>query len=396
METIGEDLKRENSPRVDETPKKNKKPSFRRSEGGLDVFPISKGKRILQFLADYFLHFLFAIFIFTLAAFPISRAVVGSDDLQEKTNENTANEISLLVDNSLLYKENGDDGFETSLTYTQKLFAISLLNDSKTNNPFISYYRDVLSYEDDKINELYKEKDSKGFLSDVISQNTGLYTLKESYVTEFSPLLDEKDSLTEQGEKDYSSFSSSFFLPLYNLLISSLSDGSELPEGSELKNYSAYVKSNSDIKDTLDLALTIASYASYVLVWAIIFLLVPLVNSRGKSIGMMAMGINRVGSDNLRLLKKGERALYSVYPLIFDLSFIPFLPLAYISSISNLFDVPALDMVALASLLLVIVSLFVLLFNEYNKTLSDISSRSVNIDNESYDELLKVTEYGRK
>jgi hypothetical protein len=74
--------------------------------GTLDIYPIGKGKRILLSLADYFIFFIIAIFVFTVAAFPLSRVIVHSDRLQEETNQNTASQIQLLYDSNLLWTNN--------------------------------------------------------------------------------------------------------------------------------------------------------------------------------------------------------------------------------------------------------------------------------------------------
>src|SRR5574344_658096 len=92
-------------------------------EQTLDIYPLSKGKRILLFLADYFLYFIFSIFLFTVAAFPISSSVVNSNALESETNANTASEITLLYQNDLLFSENqSPTNFTADITFTQKKF----------------------------------------------------------------------------------------------------------------------------------------------------------------------------------------------------------------------------------------------------------------------------------
>jgi hypothetical protein len=381
--------------RVDETKQKKKKPSFEKKVGSLDIYPISKGRRVLLFLGDYFLYFIITIFVFTIAVFPLSRIIVNSNALEDQTNANTKAETSLLVSNNLLYAESEElDVFNNDISYTQKLFTKGTLQDSLSYNPFYNFYVDILGNDLASLKASYDTFNTKKFFSSEVGQN-GLYKFNETYASEFAPLLDEKNEMTSQAKSDYSSFSSSFFLPFYNQIISEIKDQSKLPSSSSLREYLTYDKDNTNIKNHLDLALTLSCYISYVIVGLVLFLLVPLLNKKGKTLTMMAMGLVRIGNNNLCLISKGERALDSIYYFVLFLSFIPFLPLAYISNITNLFDLPALDMVALVSFGFVIISLIVLLFNQFNMDLLDFSSRSIVIDEESYSEIEKERNNGR-
>ena len=50
----------------------------------LDIYPISKGKRILTFLADFFITLITSIFLFNIIIYPIGKTIAKTD---EKTNE---------------------------------------------------------------------------------------------------------------------------------------------------------------------------------------------------------------------------------------------------------------------------------------------------------------------
>jgi predicted Zn-dependent protease len=364
--------------------------------GTLDIYPIGKGKRILLSLADYFIFFIIAIFVFTVAAFPLSRVIVHSDRLQEETNQNTASQIQLLYDSNLLWTNNSNKNLSTDLDYSQKYFMVSTLQGDLEHNPFYNFYHTVCGQETSVISASYLKHDTKGFFNRNQLDANGLPTFTETYQNEFKPLSDPKNALTSQGKTDYSTFSSAFFLPFYQDVLNDIRSQTVLPSSSPLLAYKGYYENNLSIQRTMDLTLTLACYSTYIFVGAILFVLIPCLNKRGKTIGMMAMGLTRVGDDNLALLPKGERALTSVYFFVLDLSFIPLLPLAYISSITNLFDLPALDFVAIASLLLAFVNMIVGLANKFNKDLVDWSSRSVIVDEESYDQIEKARSYGRK
>lgn len=362
----------------------------------IDIFPLGKGKRILLALADYFLYFIFGIFIFTIAAFPLSRLAVNADALEEKNNANTAAEVALLYSNKLLAQETaGTSDFDSDLAYTQKQFVIASLQGTTANNPFYVFYVEKLSKSAADLVQKYKNYDKTPFFSDVLDPN-GLPTFVEKFQSEFAPLADPKNALTSQGEKDYTTFSSAFFLPFYQTIIVTLSSGEGLASGDPLLAYRDYAASNVAIKAELDRALIYACYATYLFTGAILFVLIPLINSKGKTLGMVLLREVRLGSDNLDLLPRGERALASIYELVLNLSFVPFLPLAYFASVTNFFDLPALDIVALISLLFALASLIVLLVHPYNKDLLDVASRSVVVSDDDYLTIDKARAYGRK
>jgi len=362
----------------------------------LDIFPLNKPKRILLALADYFLYFIFGIFIFTVASFPLTRLAVNADDLEKQTNTNTSAEMSLLYDNKLLSQEvAGTADFNADLAYTQKQFVMGALQSDSEGNPFYVFYVNKLGASVPELVEKYKIYDKTPFFSSDLASN-GLPKFVEKYQNEFTPLLDPKDSLTEEAKSDYSAFSSSFFLPFYHALFQNLTTGEGLKADDPLLGYRSLVEANAAIKQRLDLALIIACYATHFFTGSILFILVPLVNSKGKTLGMVLLREVRLGSDNLWILPRGERALMSVYQAVLNLSFIPFLPLAYFASVSNLFDLPALDIVALISLLFAMASLVVLLFHPYNKDLLDMASRSVVVTDDDYLAIEKARAYGRK
>jgi len=366
------------------------------SKEPLDIYPLGKGKRILLALADYFLFFIIAIFVFTVAAYPISRWAVKADDLSQERSDNASAQLRLLYDQNLLYSDTPNQlEFTSDILTTEKSFIKDTLQSKSDHNPFSVFY---VSHVDETLPELaqrYKSYDKTPFFSAEAASN-GYLSLLEKYQTEFAPLLDPKNELTSVGQQDLTTFASDFFLPFYHAMINDISKGDLLKTGDPLLAYGQAVTRNAEIKKQLDLALILACYCTYFFVGGILFILVPCLSSKGKTLGEWLLKKVRVGNDNLALLSRGERALNSAFHFVLDLSFIPFLPLAYFASVSNLFDLPALDFVALASLFLALVSLVVLLFHPYNQDLLDFASRSIVIEEPAYLEVEKVRAYGSK
>ena len=364
-------------------------------EKTLDIYPIGKGKRILLSLADYFLCFIFAIFIFTVAAFPLARTAVQSNRLEEAINANTSSQITLLYRSQLLSSENeSQTDFSNDIAYTQKKYVVACLSSPENDNPFYTFYCGILGKSLTELNALLLSRDSTPFFEET-PNSSGFLPLLPTYQNEFAPLLDEKNSLTSAGEADYEKFSSSFFLPFYKTMVGEIETGSSLPEASPLRAYRAYSQNSLEIQNQLDRVLIITLYATFVFCELILFLLVPLVNSTGQTLGQILLREVRLGDNNLAPLSRGERSLLPIYHFVLDLSFVPFLPLAYISSISNLFNLPVLGIFALVSLLFALASLVVLLTNKFNQDLLDVASRSVVVDDVGYLEIEKARHHGK-
>jgi hypothetical protein len=361
----------------------------------VDVFPLGKFKRFLLALADYFITYILAFFLFTAGSYPAAMAIGNSAGLQEEANANTTAEINLLLDSNLLETKSRANGtLAENLDYSQELFLISSLKDETENNPFYHYDVVILGGSIETLRSDYGRYDAGKFFSSEVSPK-GFYVLNEPYLTDFKPLLDNRNSLSSTAQTEYDNFTNHFFLSFYGSLIQRIESQEGLSGDSPLLAYRGLAERNIAIKASLDRILIYACYSAYLLAWAVLFVLIPLVSKRGKTLGLMALREDRVGDDNLAILPKGERAMASVYSLVLCLSFVPLLPLAYLSVISNLFSIFALNVVALISLGFDGISLIMLIAGKYNKDLLDFLSRSVVIDDESFDEVEKARQYGR-
>jgi hypothetical protein len=362
----------------------------------LDIYPLGKIRRILLSLADYFLFFIIGIFVFTIASYPLARLAVNADSLEQERNDNAAVQLRLLYDQKLLVSSTPNSlNFTTDIATSEKEFIKDNLQGNADYNPFSVFYVTHGGENLSQLAERYKIYDKTPFFSTSPASN-GYLPLLEKYQSEFAPLLDPKNALTSEGQSDLTAFANDFFLPFYHALINDLTAGKILKENDPLLSYRDKVARNAEIKKSLDLALIVSCYCTYFLVGGLLFILMPCLNDKGKTLGEWLLKKVRVGSDNLALLPRRERALNSVFHFVLDLSFVPFLPLAYFASVTNLFDLPALDFVALASFALSLISLVVLLAHPYNKDLLDFASRSIVIEEPAYLEIEKVRAYGRK
>ena len=344
----------------------------------LDVYPLFKGKRMLVYLADLFINFIISLAIFSVAVYPLAQVVTPYGELSQENERARFSMLDLLYDNNLLDYE-GDDkyNFDDNLKDSADLYLISFLQDDRSNDYIFNFYITEMNEGEEKLKEVYQSCDSRSFFN----YNSSRPELKEEYKNEFMPLLDSKDTLSEQANNDYSYFTNSFFTNIYSTMLNELLTSDSIKEGDEFFSY----RENQIIIDTnTTILMNIIMYATYVAYFLgslISFLVIPLVSKRGKTIGMMTMKIERVGVGVFKTISRLERCINFVYLTIFSLPLIMFTPLLYLG-FSTLFSLNQLVYVTLVSLALVVISMFVIIFSKMNRSLSDYLTRSILITSE--------------
>ncbi|MBR1846124.1 MAG: hypothetical protein IJ787_00170, partial [Bacilli bacterium] len=69
----------------------------------IDVFPLPKGKRMLVFLADFFISFILGLALFHLVAYPLSRLFTNADAQAEQLISSQKHRDETLYGNKLLF-----------------------------------------------------------------------------------------------------------------------------------------------------------------------------------------------------------------------------------------------------------------------------------------------------
>jgi len=366
-----------------------------KEEKYLDIYPIKKGKRMLVFLADFFICFILAIFTFTMAVFPSAMAIVNYQGLSNDIANDGTDEINLYIDNKLLFTKGEDTlTFSMKLNYSQTLFLSYCINtDNLANNPFHTFYVDICSKDINYLNEVIKTNDFKEFFSYENKDSNGIYSLKDEYKTMFSPVLDEQDEMTSEGSSYYDSFTSSFFLKTYNSMVKDIREDKILPSDSSLRQCKElYSDSQAKIKK-MDNTVIYSAFIAYGIVVLITYLAVPLINKKGKTMGMMILKAERVGSDNMRIISKPERVIQFAYYFVSNLACLFFVPMGYIS-FDYLFNLPVLGYISIVAAVYLIVSMLFIIFNQFNKSLTDFLTKTTILDNQSLDDIQKAKGYG--
>lgn len=365
----------------------------------LEIYPIGKIKRILLFLADYFLSFILGLFLFSFAVFPLGKIAGNYEQLAQTKANDLEKQLNLLYDQGLLFYEGEEKGsFSANLiTSTDKFIAYQLDPSIKADNVFYTYYvgmkneASLLIQEMKSLDPLTSENAGTYFSYDQLDIN-GLPKMQAAILEEFKPVTDPKDTLGEGAQKDYDSFVSGYFTALYQKMIKRVNGASYDDQNGKdfsLASYPVLTGEIAKAEQSMNLTIEISAGLAYLVTSLLYFLLWPLIAKRGRTPSMMVMKIERMESERLIPLSKGEIAIQFAFSLLFNLSYLLFLPAGYIQ-FTALFGLADLFIVSLLSLLLGLISLGFLLFGSFNKTLVDFLSKTSLIPEESYDDICKT------
>lgn len=359
----------------------------------IDVFPLSKGRRILSFLADYFICFILGLALFHLAVYPIGRLISDSDGQATSLIEAQKKRDSVLYGNELLYYDSSTSGtspasFSTNLEYSSKLYLIDFLKTPKEeeHDVYKRYFVDIRKKTPANWLSFCKEKSLN---SSFFTFEEDSMSLKEEYVAEFAPLLNDKDELSEKGKEDYALYQEKYFLQLYSSLLSDIETNDLVYQG---VSYKACQDTVASILAKQQKTILFSSLISEFLSLSICFFMAPMISRYRKTLGMMALRAHRVSFSSLKIVGRKDVFPYWIYQIALNFSSVFFLPLPVLG-FNELFTLTLPFFLSLASLAIVIISFFVILINSFGRSLLDLSTDSMLITNDQLDEIYHAKGY---
>lgn len=361
-----------------------------RAKKTVEIFPLGKGKRVLVYLSDLIISFALAFLLFNIAVYPSARAIAKVDDKTTSISSIGTKRDSVLYGNSILFAKDesktASSDLNDNLAYTFSLFASYYVTDSSSSyEVFFHYYSEIRSDSASYIS-LMKSNDKDLSFFDYSSSRP---TLKETYKKEFAPAFDPKDSLGDTAKSHYESFQNDFFLQCYFDMLSDI-EKNDLSFGEV-----SYKDCQSEVRgltNAIDNAIASSAYISEAFSLLILFILVPLLGKNRKTVAMLFMKVERVDVASLQLLKTKDVFLYFVYQIALNAALMVFLPLPTIS-INLVFGLGVLLPLSLISLGFAVISLFFVLFNSFNRSLSDLLTGTILITNSSLDDIYRSRGY---
>lgn len=369
----------------------------------INLHPINKWKRILLYLGDMFISFIIGVIFMSVMVMPIASIFVKPKTEEAVNAEKICDDI--LYENKLLfYKTEERVGkypkydFDANLRYTFNRFLSFYVFDDQTsinpeypeychlneNETLYHYYHDIKS-DDITYYSLFNAHASSYNLFDLNDTNIKLKDeIKEELITFFKP----NETLGSRGQTYYDNISD-IYSAVFSMVIRDIREV-DLKD-SNGNSYNTNQNIITKISNDYYITVAICGAISYLLAWLIVHIVYPLINPSGRTITMSIMKVDRLGYSNLMPLLKKEVALLSSYFFLLDMPYVMFLSLSY-TTFLYIFKVPVLPMMSIISLLVVIVSLFIILFNPFNRSLSDLLSQSVMVSSEEVDGIIKAKE----
>lgn len=363
----------------------------------IEIRPVSKWKRFLTFLGDYFIAFIISFTLFNLAIFPLAKIIFNTQNQSENARYLEQTAIKMLIDGGYLYAPRESAEFEDDVNYTFKVFLSYYAFDNEVvdtkypdyghklkNEVVYAYYKNVLNDEAQYIVD-FKEVNQTDNMFD-IGNDFASISLKSDYksmlANELLEVTDEtKYSVAMTNFRDHI-FAKLFYLHVYNHITEN-----DYVKGDQ--SFNAYLKEASDIRRSLQWVATGSTLVTILFSWAITFVIYPLFSKDHKTIANSAMHISKLHYKSLGPISKSSVMIQSFYQFVFMMSTILFLPILYFG-FSYSFNLPLLFVLSLISLGLMIVSGIFIFINEYNRSGSDILTNIVLLPDSEIDNMYKV------
>ena len=366
----------------------------------IEISPISKGKRVLLFLADFFLNFILTVFIYNMIVLQAGQAMTGyNDQLAEKFEVERERYDILYGNNILFYEEKSAEETEKydinkNLGTTCRKFAsYYVLGPSEVDikNEAINTYFTNIKNDRARLIEIYKKYDETHHFFIFSDDPLELPQLKDEYKEDFKPVFDPKDEPSETGAKNYNNFLNGFFLPAYSEVMSDINKNDLRLDG-VTKSYLDLTKVMKD-KEAYGKGLIIGSvYISYIISSLILFIGVPLIRKDGRTLAERIMKVETLSFEGFKPLRISQVMMNSIYYFITGLAFVFIIPYPE-TALNEVFKLSELYVVSFTVGLFLIASVIFMLFDKYNRVLSDLCSRVLKFDSGTLDDILRAKGY---
>lgn len=382
----------------------SKTPTIEENENIVEIAPIGKGKRTLLFFADFFLSFLMSFILFNVAVTPLGYLITEYDKKSEVSSTYENMKLDILYGRNLLSYHDEDEKyyFSSSLSFTYDVFLSYFCLDSEIS-PDVNYpeyghkiENDVIwtYFHDIKVNDIqYVTLFEKYNVEQYFDKIDDHFVLQNIYKEELAPYFNPTSDLSKLGMKYYDDIGQKLFFNLYGEVIADIQQNDITYSGVALSynGADAFVR---EFETFYRNFFTYSSIIAYFIVWLIYFMIIPFFRNKHQTIGMSLMKIQRLNIHRLKLYSKAESALGSIYPLFTGASICFLLPMTIVG-LAFPFSLPILIYMIVLSLLFQLVSAIFLIFNSYNRTITDWCSQSVCVSNENLDAIYSIGDYNK-
>ena len=301
----------------------------------------------------------------------------------------------MLKDDGFLYSAGEFSTFVEDVNYTFKIFLSYYAFDEETpaasvdtqyghkieNEVVLHYYESVIKDTNQYVIDFKSVNEKDQMFS--IGETVDSIVLKSDYKALLSnELLEVKD------ESKYSEamvnfrdnvFARLFYLHVYN----HITENDYVKDG---VSFNALIKEENDIIKSLNWVPTVSSFISIVISWGIVFVAYPLINKENRTMTMSIMRIDKLHYKSLGSIDRKKVMVRSFYHFVEILSYSLFLPVVYYG-LAYCFNLPLLFILSVMTLGLTIVSGLFIIFNQFNRSGSDIITDTVLVPDSELDHL---------
>ncbi len=371
----------------------------------VDIHPLKKSRRILVFLADFFINLILSYLIFNIMVAPIGKELTNFEKKNNQHIEATEEMYHHYYKSKIFLKDDSFEEYEAKVAveYTYRCFlSYYVLDDEESidpehpqyghkaeNDTIYHYYIDIREDFTTYYNHFtrYNEKYSYFIFDEGIKR----FELKEEVKNELYSYFDPKDEIGDLGQKYYDRLSEDLFNPLMATLLDEL-DTYDLHYENELYSYIECRKIIKNVEEYHARLMTISAFLSHSIAWAIYFLVSPLINKGRKTWAMMIMKIERVNFYSLNITKRPMYLIFAIYSFFISMMGILFLP-SMLVNFNSLFTYTFLLYASLFAIVLALGDLIFLLFNQYNRSLVDFLSNDLYLSEDELNEIYRARGY---
>ena len=360
----------------------------------IDIHPLSKWKRLLVFLGDYFIAFILSFILFNLVVFPSAKIICDTQKQSDTANALEQKALKMLKDDGYLFIPKDGASFEEDVDYTCKVFLSYYAFDDASVDPNNPQYGHKL--ENEVVHHYYENviKNTAQYIIDFkevneadkmfeIGETVDSIVLKADYKAILSnELLEVKDASNySEAMTNYRDhvFAQLFYLHVYN----HVTENDYVKDGA---SFNGYMEEARQIMSNLQWVATVSALVTTALTWSLVFVLYPMVNKENRTITMSVMGVSKLHYNSLASIDKKTVMIQSFYHFVVLLSSILFLPILFFG-LAYSFNLPLIFVLTTISTGLIVVSGVFIIFNEHHRSGSDILTNTVMVPTSELDAL---------
>lgn len=375
------------------------------SKEPIDIHPLKKGRRILVFIADFFIHYIICFLLFNVLVAPLGKAFTSFSTKNSEHIALTSEMYRHYYRSGVLLSDGSFDSNDTTagIEYTYRCFLSYYVLDAEesidsshpqyghklANDTIHHFYVDIRNNEESYINNFkHYNQTNNYFVFDDFSKS---FNLKNEVKSELYTFYDPKDAMGETGQAYYNNIMTELFNPLMAEVMSDI-EANDLHYEGEQSSFLECKNRILALEKYHENLMTICTVIAHFVSWAALFLILPLIRKDHKTLAMLFMKIERVDFYSLNYIKRKSIVFSSFYYLFLMMLGMMFIP-SLLVPFNNLFALHFLMYGTIFSLVLILANLIFLLLNQYNRTLIDFWSNSLYLSEEEMNEFYRARGY---